>query len=307
VHLQPAGGDRWCPRRLQRHGRGDLQLLGRRPLCRQDQPQGHGGAGRVAAAASRGTPRASCDAAGPVEFGGSLYRCHRILLRPSDSGSGGGLLVHAQPRGGTSRWPGRPGGRDRTQPGADGDAAFSVLRWLQTCWRSGSGAVASSSPSWCSAAAWALTAPRGCGVRLVDLKDLDLLGVQVVSQASAIAPVNSTSTQSTGPKPRSQPVSRRWPAAVAGKAAWPRRRPRPRPPVQTSQLEDSSGQSSWSGSSDASRRSVLVHGGWRRVVVSEEVPLLGGAARACSVSRPPGCGHGRRSCPPLAAAFSRST
>jgi hypothetical protein len=107
VHLQPAGGDHWCPRRLQRHGRGDLQLLGRRPLCRQDQPQAHGGAGRVAAAASRGTPRASCDAAGPVEFGGSLYRCHRILLRPSDSGSGGGLLVHAQPRGGTSRWPGR--------------------------------------------------------------------------------------------------------------------------------------------------------------------------------------------------------
>ena len=90
-----------------------------------------------------------------------------------------------------------------------GDAAFSVLRWLQTCWRSGSGAVASSSPSWCNAAAWALTAPRGCGVRLVDLTDLDLLGVQVVSQASAIAPVNSTPTRSTGPKPRSQPVSRR--------------------------------------------------------------------------------------------------
>jgi hypothetical protein len=134
VHLQPAGGDRWCPRRLQRHGRGDLQLLGRRPLCRQGQPQGHGEAARVGrrdelfraglalglteprrkgdgqvaegAAASGGTPRASCDAACPVEFGGSLYRCHRILLRPSDSGSGGGLLVHPQPG------EGRPYGRE---------------------------------------------------------------------------------------------------------------------------------------------------------------------------------------------------
>jgi hypothetical protein len=69
----------------------------------------------------------------------------------------------------------------------------------------------------------------------------------------------------------------------------------PQQPAQTSQSEDSSRQSSPLGSSDASRhdasrRSVLVHRRCGRAVVSGEMPLLGGAARACSVPRIPSAG-----------------